>query len=205
MKDNNRKDGRINSPFRHKVEMEHVGFDYNDHIASYLEREKAKGDYAYNQANNKVISSYSDVLQGRAYGMRNPEFIEDLDYQHYSNPFNRAYELNKRKNAPRVSLITKKPAKVQANLNVNSNTNSNKTSSHFAESNGWQKTNGWTDEFKKNWNKGDKVRSGLVSAGGLLASKFANWSWKHMVVAGAATTAALTVGLYSGYKKLEDK
>lgn len=193
MKDNNRKDGRINSPFRYKMEMGNTSFNYDDHIASYLEREKAKGDYAYKKANDKVVSSYSDTLQGSLYGKRNPEFIEDLDSQHYDNHFNRTYEINKRKNAPRVSVITKKPAKLQTNLDPNE-----ASQSHFNETNGWRTASEWTDEFKKNWNKSDKVRSGLVSAGGLLASKFANWSWKHMVVAGAATTAALTVGLYSG-------
>lgn len=195
-------DGRINSPFRHKVEMEAGKFDYNDKISNFLEREKAKGDYAYNQANNKVISSYSDVLQGRAYGMRNPEFIEDLDSQGYDNPFNRAYELNKRKNAPRVSLITKKPAKVQANLNVNG-----ASSSHSNESNGWKKVSGWTDKFSegmtKNWND-SRVKGMLGSVGSYLGAKFAKWSYGKIVAASAAT-GALSVGLYSGYKKLEDE
>lgn len=42
-------------------------------------------------------------------------------------------------------------------------------------------------------------------AGGYLGSKFASWSWERMLAAGTATTAALTVGLYSGYKKQEDE
>ena len=198
MKDNNRKDGRINSPFRYKMEMENTSFNYENHIASYLEREKSKGDYAYKKANDKVMSSYSDTIHGKAYGKHNPEFVEDLDNQAYDNPFERQYQINKRK-SERVSVITRKPSKVQ--------TNSNKTSSHFNESNGWQKTQSWGQEFKegmtKNWND-KRVKGMLNSLGGLLGAKFSAYTWKKLLAAGAVGTT-LSVGLYSGYKKLEDE
>jgi hypothetical protein len=195
MEKRNRADGRINSPFRHMVEMENTSFNYDDHIANYLEREDKRGNSK--QAREKVMSSYSDMIHGKAYGKHNPEYLDELGYnQHYDNPIERQYQINKRK-SERVSVITKKPDKFQANLDAN------KTSSHFNETNGWQKAQGWTDELKKNWNKGDKVRSGLVSAGGLLTSKLANWNWKHMV--GISLGAgALSIGLYSSRKAEED-
>ena len=59
-----------------------------------------------------------------------------------------------------------------------------------------------TESVKKSFNK--TVNKFSTVAGGYLGSKFASWSWKHMVAAGAATTAALTVGLYSGYKKQDE-
>ena len=197
MRDNNRKDGRINSPFRHKVEMEHVGFDYNEKIVDYLERQRAKGKHAYNIASQKVDSSYSDMLYGNAYGKHNPEYLDYLDLQHYDNPFERQYQINKRKNAPRISVITKKPAKFQTNLDAN-----RASQSHFDESNGWRKVSGWTDEFK-NWND-RRVKGMLGSAGGYLRAKFATYTWKQLAVAGAVT-AGLSISMYSGYKKLEDE
>lgn len=60
-----------------------------------------------------------------------------------------------------------------------------------------------TDSVKRGFNKA--TNKFTTVAGGYLGSKFAAWSWKHMVAAGTATTAALTVGLYSGYKKQEDE
>ena len=60
-----------------------------------------------------------------------------------------------------------------------------------------------TDSVKRGVNK--TFNKFTTVAGGYLSSKFASWSWKHMVAAGAATTGALTVGLYSGYKKQEDE
>ena len=192
-------DGRINSP-RHKVEMEAGKFDYNEKIANFLEREKAKGQYFYNVANQKVISSYSDRLYGNAYGIRNPELIEGLDDQHYSNPFERQYQINKRK-SERVSIITKKPKVQQANLNVNE-----ASQSPFSKENGWSKVSGWGQEFKegmtKNWND-RRVKGMLGSVGGFLGAKFAKWSYGKIVAAGAVGTS-LSVGLYSAYKKLED-
>lgn len=200
MKGNNRKDGRTNSPFRHKVEMEAGSFSYDDHIASYLERQKAKGQYFYNVANQKVMSSYSDTIHGKAYGKHNPEFIDDLDSQGYGSPFERQYQINKRK-SERVSIITRKPAKVQANLNVNE-----ASQSPFSKENGWSKVSGWGQEFKegmtKNWNN-RRVNSMLNSIGGYLGAKFATYTWKQLLAAGAVGTT-LSVGLYSGYKKLED-
>ena len=209
-------DGRINSPFRHKVEMEAGKFDYNDKISNFLEREKAKGKHAYNIASQKVDSRYSDRLYGNAYGIRNPELIEGLDDQHYSNPFERQYQINKRK-SERVSVITRKPAKVQANLNANGASQSHFTAgvseSRFGtsgtnESNGWRKVSGWGQEFKegmtKNWN--DKRVNGMLnSIGGFLGAKFAKWSYGKLLAAGAVTTGVLTVGLYSGYRKEDDK
>ena len=200
MEKRNRADGRINSPFRHMVEMENTSFNYDDHIASYLEREKAKGQYAYKNANDKVMSSYSDMIHGKAYGKHNPEYLDELGYnQHYDSPIERQYQINKRK-SERVSVITKKPDKFQANLEAN------KTSSHFNESNGWQKAQGWTDELKegitKNWND-SRVKGMLGSAGSYLGVKFANYTWKQMVAAGAVGTT-LSIGLYSGYKKLNE-
>ncbi|WP_028487589.1 hypothetical protein [Thiothrix lacustris] len=56
---------------------------------------------------------------------------------------------------------------------------------------------------KKSFDK--TVNKFSTVAGGFLGAKFSAWSWKHMVAAGTATTAALTVGLYSGYKKQEDE
>lgn len=56
---------------------------------------------------------------------------------------------------------------------------------------------------KKSFNK--TVNKFSTVAGGYLGSKFASWSWKHMVAAAAFTTGALTVGLYSGYKKQKDE
>ena len=198
MKDNNRIDGRTNSPFRHKVEMETGSFSYDDHITSYLEREDKRGNSK--QAREKVMSSYSDTLYGKAYGKHNPEYLDDLDLQHYDNPFERQYQINKRK-SERVSVITKKPAKVQANLNVNE-----ASQSPFSKENGWRKVSGWTDEFKegmtKNWND-RRVNGMLNSIGGYLGAKFATYTWKQLLAAGAVGTT-LSVGLYSGYKKLED-
>ena len=60
-----------------------------------------------------------------------------------------------------------------------------------------------TDSVKRGFNKA--TNKFTTVAGGYLGSKFASWSWKHMVVAAAATSSALTVGLYSGYKKQEDE
>lgn len=56
---------------------------------------------------------------------------------------------------------------------------------------------------KKSFDK--TVNKFSTVAGSFLGAKFSAWSWKHMVAAGTATTAALTVGLYSGYKKQEDE
>lgn len=71
--------------------------------------------------------------------------------------------------------------------------NAPKTNSSIAEK--------LTDSVKKRFNK--TTNEFTTVTGGYLGSKFASWSWKHMVAAGAATTA-LTVGMYSGYKKLKD-
>lgn len=60
-----------------------------------------------------------------------------------------------------------------------------------------------TDSAKRGVDKG--INSFSTVAGTYLGGKFAKWSWKHMLAAGTATTAALTVGLYSGYKKQEDE
>ena len=60
-----------------------------------------------------------------------------------------------------------------------------------------------TNSVKRGFNKA--TNKFTTVAGGYLGSKFASWSYKHMVAAGAVTTAALTVGLYSGYKKQEDE
>ncbi|WGZ93373.1 MAG: hypothetical protein QJT81_16390 [Candidatus Thiothrix putei] len=60
-----------------------------------------------------------------------------------------------------------------------------------------------TESVKRGFNKA--TNKFTTVAGGYLGTKFANWSWKHMVVAAAATSSALTVGLYSGYKKQRDE
>ena len=60
-----------------------------------------------------------------------------------------------------------------------------------------------TNSVKRGFNKA--TNKFTTVAGGYLGSKFASWSWKHMVAAAAFTTGALTVGLYSGYKKQEDE
>ena len=60
-----------------------------------------------------------------------------------------------------------------------------------------------TDSVKRGFNKA--TNKFTTVAGSYLGAKFANWSWKHMVVTTAATSSALTVGLYSGYKKQKDE
>ena len=60
-----------------------------------------------------------------------------------------------------------------------------------------------TESVKRGFNKA--TNKFATVAGGYLGSKFASWSYKHMVAAVTATTAALTVVLYSGYKKQKDE
>ena len=81
------------------------------------------------------------------------------------------------------------------------------TATATARKNAPKTTPSVTDELTDSVKRGvDKTFNKFTTvAGGYLGSKFASWSWKHMVAAGTATTAALTVGLYSGYKKQEDE
>lgn len=136
-----------NSSNRYRMEMENVRFNYDDHLADYMQRNGRAGSDRVRAMNNSIA-------------------------------MDEAYQESKGITA--TSTVRK---------------NAGKTNPSVTE----ELTNSVKRGFNKATNKFTTV------AGGYLGSKFASWSYKHMVAAGAATTAALTVGLYSGYKKQEDE